>query len=222
MRRLGDVEGQNLAVERHSGEARSEGSAELAREVVSRNPEVIVTITATIALAVQTAAGTIPIVATFGDPIAGGLTTSLAHPGGKINGVTVLSGEEIWGKRLQISRGSCPIDIQIALLAMRSNVSPDPTHLPSVDHRGGRETRSPAMYPWHDYVEGLMACESVRSELGRRIANDMHEILNGAKPGDIPMYQPTKFEFVVNLKAAAAPGLTISPNLLPRADEVIE
>jgi putative ABC transport system substrate-binding protein len=62
----------------------------------------------------------------------------------------------------------------------------------------------------------------VLSEVWRRLADDVHEILNGAKPGDIPIYQPTKFQFLINLKAATALGLTIPPLLLARADELIE
>jgi putative tryptophan/tyrosine transport system substrate-binding protein len=86
------------------------------------------------------------------------------------------------------------------------------------------KSRLPAMYEWREYVEagGLMAYASDLGELGRRIANDVHEILNGAKPGDIPIYQPTKFELVINLKTANALGLTMPPALLARADEVVE
>jgi len=84
--------------------------------------------------------------------------------------------------------------------------------------------RLPAMYCWRDYVEagGLMAYGGDLSEAGRRTADDLHKILNGTKPGDIPIYQPTKYELVINLKTAKALGLSISPALLATADEVIE
>ena len=86
------------------------------------------------------------------------------------------------------------------------------------------KSRLPAIYAFRDYVEagGLMAYEPDLAELFRRMADDVHQILNGAKPADIPIYQPTKFEFLINLKAAKALGLTLPPALLARADEVIE
>jgi putative ABC transport system substrate-binding protein len=86
------------------------------------------------------------------------------------------------------------------------------------------KSRLPGIYPWRDYAEagGLMAYGPDLVELWRRLADDVHQILNGAKAGDIPIYQPTKFEFLINLKAAKALELTIPPPLLALADEVLE
>src|SRR6516225_11730561 len=85
-------------------------------------------------------------------------------------------------------------------------------------------SRLPAMYPYRDYVEvgGLMAYAVDFGELFRRMADDVHEIFGGAKAGDIPIYQPTKFQLVINLKAAKTLGLAFPPALLATADEVIE
>jgi putative ABC transport system substrate-binding protein len=82
----------------------------------------------------------------------------------------------------------------------------------------------PPVYAWRNYVEagGLMAYGTYFPELWRRLADDVHQILNGAKPGDIPIYQPTKFELLINLKAAKALGLAIPRGLVAAADEVIE
>jgi putative ABC transport system substrate-binding protein len=60
------------------------------------------------------------------------------------------------------------------------------------------------------------------AELLRRMAGDVHQILNGAKPGDISIYQPTKFALIVNLRTAKALGLILPPGLLSRADEMID
>lgn len=276
LRRLGHVEGENLKVDAYSGGGRPERYADLAREVVDRNPEVIVASTDAIARAVRAASGTIPIVWIGGDPITAGLAASLARPGGNITGVTVNAGDEIWGKRLQILKEAVPSAskvvllttrtaalstaseqllrdasrrLQISLLALPVEQStpseiqrvfaqieqerPDGIIVQSigdlivqrqliVDLVG--QSRLPAIYPWRDYIDagGLMAYVSDDRELWHRMADDVHQILNGAKPGDVPIYQPTKFDLLINLKAANAIGLTIPPSLLAMADEVIE
>jgi putative ABC transport system substrate-binding protein len=82
----------------------------------------------------------------------------------------------------------------------------------------------PAMYGAREFTEvgGLMAYQADQGEAGRRMADDVHQILNGAKLGDIPIYQATKFTFIINPKTAKALGVTIPAILLARADEVIE
>jgi putative ABC transport system substrate-binding protein len=84
--------------------------------------------------------------------------------------------------------------------------------------------RLPAMYPSRFYTDlgGLMSYGSDATETARQIANDLHQILGGVKPGDIPIYQATKFELVINLKAADALGLTLPQSVLALADEVLE
>jgi len=84
--------------------------------------------------------------------------------------------------------------------------------------------RIPAIYEWGDMARagGLLAYGPVFAELNRRVAAYVDKILKGAKPGDLPVEQPTKFELVINLKAAKALGTTIPQALLLRADEVIQ
>ena len=85
------------------------------------------------------------------------------------------------------------------------------------------QSRLPSIYVVRQFAEagGLMACgPSIRDSL-RRAATYVDRILKGARPGDLPIEQPSKFELVINLKTAKVLGLTIPPSLLGRADEVI-
>jgi putative ABC transport system substrate-binding protein len=274
LRGLGDVEGDNLVVERFSAEGRSDRFAALATAVVSRNSEVIVVNLNDLVKAFAAATTTIPIVAISGDPIAGGLVTNIARPGGNLTGVSINAGIEIHGKRLQILKEMIPSAAKVAYLLSGAwngggtgssfrdlgqplGITLIENFLPEVDeaqirsafaemtqqqfdaaivdeggsflaHRAlivemAQKHRLPIIYPYRDYVDlgGLMAYAPDLGELAQRLANDVHQILNGAKPGDIPFYQPTKFQLVINLRAAKALDLT-AQSIIARADEVIE
>jgi putative tryptophan/tyrosine transport system substrate-binding protein len=118
LRRLGYVEGDNLLIERYSAEGHHERYAALAREIVSRSPEVIVTRTNPVVMTFKAATSTIPIVAFMLDPLKAGLITSLSRPGDNLTGITLDPGIEIWGKRLEMLKEAIPSRLAISLVLM--------------------------------------------------------------------------------------------------------
>jgi putative ABC transport system substrate-binding protein len=279
LRRLGYIEGQSLVIERYSGEGRASHYGDLASDVVSRNPDVIISIgTNELTLDFKAATTTIPIVGAMGLPVEAGIVASLARPGGNITGVSIDVGE-LWPKRLQLFHEMVPQAKRLGYLHPRASretweargrpgeetirkmgvtqpVGP-PLDYPIDEaeyrrvfaglvqdraegilvgeedvHVGNaklivelaEKSRLPVIYPYKSFVEagGLISYGTDVSIHGRNIGDIVGQILKGAKPSAIPIRQPTKFELAINLKAAKALGLTVPPQLLATADEVIE
>ncbi len=136
------------------------------------------------------------------------------------------------GVRLQFVEARGPADFDRAFSDMTRARAGALTVLPStmfiIERRRlvdlAAKNRLPAVYTSREYVDagGLMAYGPSIADLFRRAATYVDKILKGAKPGDLPVEQPTKFELVINLKTAKALGLTIPPSVLSRADEVLQ
>jgi putative ABC transport system substrate-binding protein len=275
LRRLGYVEGQNLIIERYSADGHHERYADLAREIVTSNPDLIVTGPNPVVSTFKAATTAIPLVAFMIDPLEAGLVTSLARPGGNLTGITLDAGVEIWAKRLELLKEAIPWTTKVAFLGMRegwegsfgqilqnaggrlgislTSILPQtgtPAEIERVfammaqqrpdavlvsgegDLYANRKViaelaqkhRLPTMSPYRDYVDagGLMAYWVDLEELLRHLAAAVHQVLNGTKPGEIPIYQPTKFELLINLRTARAMDIVVPQALLSRADEMIE
>ena len=153
-------------------------------------------------------------------------------PGVEIELKAIRNAGRALGVKIQSLRWRSPSQLEglfAGILAEHSDaliVTDDPlgfTHRTKIVDLANRH-HLPAVYGLKAFVEdgGLMAYGASLTDLWRRAATYVDKILKGAKPGDLPIEQPTKYDLIINLKTAKALGLTIPPSLLARADQVIE
>jgi len=277
LRDLGYVEGRSLVIEYRDAKGKLDRLPSVAAELVALKVDVFVAPGTVAALAAKQATRALPIVFIgAADPVASGLVTSLARPGGNVTGLSGLISELVgkcleqlkqtvpgvsrvavlWqpgglgerteqdmlkeaevaaralGVRLQFVEARGPADLDKAFSDMTSSRADALIVLTSsmilIERRRlvdlAAKNRLPAVYPWREGVDagGLMSYGPDLANLYRRAATYVDKLLKGAKPGDLPVQQSTKFELVINLKTAKALGLTIPPLLLQRADEVVQ
>jgi putative ABC transport system substrate-binding protein len=271
LRDHGLVEGQSYTLE--FGEAAHAAQIpESLAQLVRRNVDVIVASGVPSVLPARDGAGTIPVVFVFsGDPVAIGLASSLARPGGNLTGVTVMDAA-VTAKRFQLLKELLPglskaalvlrtqgpensryieeaqraerdLTLQVEVLTVRDADDLAQTLDRAKDVRAlvvvgdaqftvarariaelALKLRLPTMFTHGAMVEagGLMSYGPDYQGLYRQAADHVHKILQGTKPADIPVEQPTRFEHVINLKTAKALGLTIPQVLLMNATQVID
>jgi putative ABC transport system substrate-binding protein len=276
LRKLGYIEGQNIAIEYRYSEGKRDRAPELAAELVRLKVDIIVVAGGeTWIRAAKNATKTIPIVMVgLGtDPVKAGLVKSLARPGGNVTGITALS-RELGGKRLELLKEAVPKisrvavlydpanpnsvevkeDLRIAARALKLTILPSEARAADDFEKvfaamskerpdglvvtGGTlmrpnqkriagfalKSRLPSVSSSEEFVDagGLMSYAADDADNYRRVAIYVDKILKGAKPGDLPVEQPTKFELVINLKTAQQIGVTIPQKVLARADRVIK
>jgi putative tryptophan/tyrosine transport system substrate-binding protein len=272
LRELGWIEGRNVTIEVRWADGRTERFAEIAAEFVRLRVDVILTSGAAIAAA-REATSVIPIVFTLArDPVASGVVTSLARPGGNVTGLSAQS-TELVGKRLELLREIIPslrqlavmyntsnpnvalearevqaaartLDLQVAIFEIRRGediagafeklrdradalyIAADPLVIANRIRINtlALATRLPTMFGQREHVDagGLIAYGADNADQFRRAGDLVDKILRGAKAGDLPIEQPTKFTLIINLTTAKTLGLDIPAKILALADEVIE
>ncbi|MGH7798980.1 MAG: ABC transporter substrate binding protein, partial [Candidatus Binatia bacterium] len=261
---LGYIEGKNIAVEYRYARTNLNRLAELARELVRLEVDIIFAGGRPATEAAKNATEVVPIVTSSGDPVGSGFVTCLPRPGGNITGLTNLTSELI-GKRLELLKQVIPhlshvavlwtpghraaeslkraelaakslgVQLQAAEIRDRTDLK---TAFASIKRERAEalimvrspilvndltehildlatESRIPAIYDDQRFPQlgGLMSYGVNLADLDRRAATYVDKILKGAKPANLPIKQPTKFELLINFRSAKALGRRLTENL---------
>jgi putative ABC transport system substrate-binding protein len=274
LRESGWIEGKNLIFVHRFANNQLDHLPDLANELVALDVDMIFAIGTLAPLAAKRATSTIPIIMPLtGDPLASGLVSNLARPGGNITGFSGMAPEGA-GKRLELLKEILPQLTNVAVLwnsanpysansfkqtqsaaeklginvqslgvkgpdeltdALRTLGSKHPDALVTIDdpltldyrHQivdSANANQLPEISSLREFVDvgGLIAYGAGIPDVFRRSAGYVDKVLKGAKPGDLPVQQPTTFEIFINLKTAKTIGVQIPTAILARANEVIE
>jgi putative ABC transport system substrate-binding protein len=270
LRDLGWIEGQTVVIERRSAEGDPQRAPAIFAELIAGGVDVIAMGGSRwLREAAQKATRTVPTVLLFdADPVAEGVVSSLARPGGNLTGVTISTGGEFLGKRLQLLKEFAPAVARVACIASNevwesyrritaeADVPPVFTPVnrseqfdeafvtilreradalvtegsPIIYVQRGRivtfaaEHRLPLATNNRESVEegALMSYGIKASGLFSDLAVYVDRILKGARPSDLSIQRPTRFELVINARVGKMLGLTVPTSLLALADDVIE
>jgi len=246
----GYIEGQNVAIEYRWAEGQYDRLPALAADLVRRKVAVVFAGDGPSALAAKAVTTAIPIVFNSGiDPIQAGLVTSLSRPGGNLTGVNMVPGP-LQAKQLGLLHELVPAAKTIALLINPNNANAE--HDAATVQEAGRAISVagallvnsdvfftgrrdqlvalaarhalPLMSAWREFplAGALISYGPSLAASYRQVGAYTAKILNGARPADLPVVQPTTFELVINLKTAKALDLNVPLHLEQLADEVIE